>query len=248
MDKNISNHLKKLIDIQEIDTNLGGIIKLRGTLPEEVNELIQDIEKLSTEKEERTTLLATLEHDMLSNKEFVKQTENKVLKYESQQMEVRNNREYDAITNELELHKLDIQLANKFLSTAYEKLAQETSILEDLHTLLAQKKIDLELKKKELETILQATETEEDALNTKRAAIVSSLDPLLYLAYEKTRTSVSNNLAVVPIKKNACAGCCIVIPPQQRLSVYECSKVVICEYCGRMLIVPEGSMDIKEVI
>jgi len=248
MNKNIADNLTWLLSIQEIDTHLDGILKLRGTLPDEVNKLVQEIEKGSTEMSERIAMLDTLDKDIMSNREFIKQTECKVLKYESQQMEVRNNREYDAITNELELHKLDIQLANRCLSTAYEKVAQEKAAIQALKQYLERKEADLCLKQKELEVILQETQKEENSLHSKRAEIIASIDSPLYLAYEKIRANVTNNLAVASIKKSACEGCCIVIPTHQRLSVYERNKIVFCEYCGRMLIASNEAADTGPIL
>ncbi|TSJ80851.1 MAG: hypothetical protein NMK33_05410 [Candidatus Cardinium sp.] len=239
MDKNIAIKLTKLSELQETDTHLNDIVKLRGTLPEEVYALERNIETLSATIKERESLLATLREEVVSKKAFIKQAEKKLQQYEAQQMEVRNNREYDAITKELELHKLDMQLAEKFLRTAYGNIEQEQAHLENLCKLLESKKADLVLKKEELQVILKTSEKDECSLHEKRKAILAVLGEPLYLAYERIRKNVPNNLAVVPIKKGACGGCCIVIPPQQKIGVYERNKIVLCEHCGRMLIALE---------
>ena len=243
MDKNISIKLTKLSELQETDTHLNDILKLRGTLPEEVYALETYIETLSATIKERESLLATLREEVVSKKTFLKEAEKKCQQYEAQQMEVRNNREYDAITKELELHKLDIQLAEKFLHAAYGNIAQEQANLENLCKLLESKEADLVLKKEELQVILKASEADEHALHEKRKTIIGVLGEPLYLAYERIRKNVPNNLAVVPIKKRACGGCCIVIPPQQKIGVYERNKIVLCEHCGRMLIALEQPID-----
>ncbi|HLP34585.1 MAG TPA: C4-type zinc ribbon domain-containing protein [Amoebophilaceae bacterium] len=248
MDKTISHKLTKLSELQNIDLHLDGILKLRGTLPDEVNLLRIDIQNRSLQIQEQEALTARLQEEIVEKKEFVKQTENKVQKYEAQQMEVRNNREYDAITKELELHKLDIQLANKFLRTAYQKIEQEKNAIEELKRLTSTQQGDLAVKQKELDAIFKATEQEEEALHQTRTAILNDLDEPLYLAYERIRKNAVNNLAVVSIKKGACGGCCIVIPPHQKLGVYERNKIVLCEHCGRMLIVPEHAMDTLNVL
>ncbi|WP_419241257.1 zinc ribbon domain-containing protein [Cardinium endosymbiont of Nabis limbatus] len=243
MDKNIAIKLTKLYELQETDTHINDILKLRGTLPEEVYVLERDIETLSTTIQSRASLLTTLREEVANKKAFIKQTEKKLQQYESQQMEVRNNREYDAITKELELHKLDIQLAEKFLHTAYRNIEQEEADLEASSKLLESKKADLVLKKEELQLILKASEKEESALHEKRKTVIAVLGEPLYLAYERIKNNVPNNLAVVPIKKGACGGCCIVIPPQQKIGVYERNKIVLCEHCGRMLIALEQPID-----
>ncbi|WP_339044194.1 zinc ribbon domain-containing protein [Cardinium endosymbiont of Tipula unca] len=243
MDKDIAIKLTKLSDIQEVDIHLSDIIKLRGTLPDEVDALQQDIEKLCVKMQETKDLLATLQGDIISKKELIKTTEKKVQRYETQQMDVRNNREYDAITKELELSKLDIQLAEKFLRTAYDKIEKEQIYLEEISRFLKTKESDLVLKKQDLETILEASKAEEDALYKKREEVKNALGEALYVAYERIRSNVPNNLAVVSVKKGACSGCCIVIPPQQKLVVHERNKIVFCEHCGRMLIAPEDAVD-----
>ncbi|AXI24401.1 C4-type zinc ribbon domain [Cardinium endosymbiont of Sogatella furcifera] len=243
MDKNIAIKLTKLSELQETDTHLNDIAKLRGTLPDEVYALEAHIETLSATIQERTALLTELREEVVHKKAFIKQAEKKCQQYEVQQMEVRNNREYDAITKELELHKLDIQLAEKFLRTAYGSIEQEEVHVEGLCKLLASKKADLILKKEELQIILQASEAEERRLHEKRKETRTMLGEPLYLAYERIRKNVPNNLAVVPIKKGACGGCCIVIPPQQKIGVYERNKIVLCEHCGRMLIALEQPID-----
>ena len=243
MDKNIAIKLTKLSEIQDVDTQLNDILRLRGTLPDEVSSLEADIEALSQTIQERELLLAQLRQEVVNKKVFVKEAEKKLQQYEAQQVEVRNNREYDAITKELELHKLDIQLAEKFLRAAYTNIDQDQSNLENLGKLLASKKADLVLKKEELEIILKASEREESTLHEKRKEIITLLGEPLYLAYERIRKNVANNLAVVPIKKGACGGCCIVIPPQQKIGVYERNKIVLCEHCGRMLIALEQPID-----
>lgn len=243
MDKNIAIKLTKLSELQEVDTHLNDILKLRGTLPEEVSTLEAQIEALHETIQERTSLLNALREEVVCKKAFIKQTEKKLQQYEAQQMEVRNNREYDAITKELELHRLDIQLGEKFLRNAYENIAQDQASLEKDSKLLESKKADLVLKKEELEIILKASETEEQALLETRKTLISVLGEPLYLAYERIRKNVPNNLAVVSIKKGACGGCCIVIPPQQKIGVYERNKIVLCEHCGRMLIALEQPID-----
>lgn len=243
MDKDIAIKLTKLSDIQQVDMHLSDIIKLRGTLPDEVDALQQGIKKLCVKIKETEDLLATLQGDIVSKKELIKTTEKKVQRYETQQMDVRNNREYDAITKELELAKLDIQLADKFLRTAYDKVEKEHIHLEEINGLLKTKESDLIFKNQDLETILKASKTEEHELYKQREDIKNTLGEALYVAYERIRSNVPNNLAVVPVKKGACGGCCIVIPPQQKLVVHERNKIVFCEHCGRMLIAPEDPVD-----
>lgn len=243
MDNLIATKLTQLVVLQEIDTQLNNILKLRGTLPEEVGLLEQDIEKLSDKIVDSDDLLVKLQDEVLQKKTFIKQSEKKIQQYKTQQMEVRNNREYDAITKELELQELDIQLAEKFLRTAHERVAQMAIDLDGLRLKLSQKKDHLVVKKEELALILKASEAEEEGLYKQRADVVATVGEPLYMTYERIRKSVHNNLSVVSIHKGACGGCCIVLPSQQKLEVYERTKIVLCEYCGRMLIASEEVMD-----
>ncbi|MDD9139855.1 MAG: C4-type zinc ribbon domain-containing protein [Candidatus Cardinium sp.] len=243
MDTNIADKLAQLFQIQEMDIQLDNIIKLGGSLPEEVRALEEHIKKLHKEIVDNKVLLSSLQEEIAQKKAFTKQVEKKIQQYESQQMEVRNNREYDIITKELELQQLDIQLAEKFLRTAYGKIDQITLDTEELKKILQTKEKELLTKQQELTLILQANETESSLLQQKREVLVMELEELLYLNYERIRKSVQNKLAVVSLRKGGCGGCCIVIPPQQKLEIYERNKIIYCEHCGRMLIALEKPTD-----
>lgn len=232
----MQNSFSQLLDIQEVDIQIDGMIKLRGKLPEEVEVLVQEIQLLVEQQAQQKALLENLEKDIDEKKVFIKQVEQKIIKYKAHQMEVRNNREYEAITKELELHDLDVQLAHKFLATAYQQIEQIEIDLASLAQLLKTKEDHLVLKKSELHAILAQTQKKEEMLMEQRKAIVSSLDHQLHQTYERIRCHVSNHLVVVPVKKGACGGCCIVIPPYQRLLVHAHNKLVYCEHCGRMLV------------
>lgn len=239
MDENISNQLTILYNIQKIDTNLGGIVELRGNLPEEVDKLSQELKALALQIEKQQALLVKLEQDIVGKKQEAKQLEAKIQQYESQQMEVQNDREYSSIMQELEYHTLEKQLADKFIRTTYQKLECEQASLKDNESLYKTKEEGFLMKTTELEEILKATQAEEKDLYDQREALVALLDAVLYKTYEKIRNNFPNNLAVVPLIKGACGGCCIVVPSYQRLLVYERNKIVFCDYCGRMIIVPE---------
>lgn len=248
MDKTISHKLRKLSELQNIDLQADGILKLRGTLPEEVEQLRMDIQNRLAQKQTQELLVERLQEEIIGKKEFIKQTEAKIQKYEAQQMEVRNNREYEAITKELELHQLDIQLAHKFLRTAYQHIEQKKSSIEQLNEVVRSQQADLLLKQQELDAIFQSTEREELALQQLRAAVLSELEEPFYLTYERIRANTANNLAVATIKKGACGGCCILIPPHQKLGVCERNKIVLCEHCGRILMAPDDAADALEAL
>ena len=242
MDSSITNQLTKLYDLQKIDTHLDCLIELRGNLPHEVEQLNQEIQLLVTTIEQQKAFMVQLDKDIAEKKVEIRHLEEKIQKYESQQLEVTNEQEYDAITQELEYHVLEKQLAEKFVRTSYHKIEQEQMGIRQNEQLYQTKNDDLLSKRKALDDILQDTQSEESDLQERRQVLVTELEPSFYESYERIRLNTSNNLAVVSLIKGACGGCCIVVPSYQRLLAYERNELVHCDYCGRMIILPEGAI------
>lgn len=242
MDSSITNQLTKLYDLQKIDTHLDCLMELRGNLPHEVEQLDQEIQLLVSTIEQQKAFLIQLDKEVAEKKVEIKQLEEKIQKYESQQLEVKNEQEYDAIMQELEYHILEKQLAEKFVRTNYRRIEQEQLSIQQNEQLYQVKNGDLLSKRRALDDILQDTQSEESSLQKQRQILVASLEPSFYENYERIRLNASNNLAVVSLVKGACGGCCIVLPSYQRLLAYERNELVYCDYCGRMIVLPESAV------
>ena len=169
----------------------------------------------------------------------IKKAEDLIKKYSEQQKNVRNNREYDAINKEIEFQQLEIQLCEKHIkefSARIEELKLETQTTESL---LERRKNDLENKQKELKEIIDETQKEEEQLREKSSEIEKIIEPRLLTAYKRIRANMRNGLAVVKVERDACGGCFAKIPPQRQLEIRTRKKIIVCEYCGRILIDPE---------
>ncbi|TNF43008.1 MAG: hypothetical protein EP311_04165, partial [Cytophagales bacterium] len=152
-----------------------------------------------------------------------------------QQMNVRNNREYDAITKELELQDLEIQVSKKKIAETGVKIDQKTADLDELSALMKDRQKDLDLKKEELDTIVSESESEESKLMAEREKALKKVEDRLAKSYEKIRANAKNGLAVVMVKRGACGGCFNTVPPQRQADIREKKKLIVCEHCGRIL-------------
>jgi predicted nucleic acid-binding Zn-ribbon protein len=235
----VETKLKMLYELQSIDSKVDRIITLRGELPLEVKDLEDEAVGLQTrranneaEMREMDSMVAKKKNDMDESKSLIK-------KYKEQQNNVRNNREFDSLSKEIEFQTLEIELSEKkikefsFLAKEKKRLIEETTLL------LADKQIALEAKKKELLEITSETQREEDELRAESAASKAKIEPRLQQAYERTRSNARNGLAVVMVNRDACGGCFNKIPPQRQVDIKLSKKIIVCEYCGRILISPE---------
>ena len=170
-----------------------------------------------------------------------KRTEAQALlkRYQEQQNNVRNNREFDALTKEIENQDLDIQLAEKSIRVSKEEIENRNNMISEAKERLAERRKDLDMKKVELDGIISETKTEEEKLNAEREEISQTIEPRLLFAYTRIRNNARNKLAVVTIERDACGGCYNKIPPQRQLDIKSSKKIIPCEYCGRILVDPE---------
>ena len=235
MENTTSQKLEALERLQEIDTALDNIKKIRGALPEEVSDLEDDIAQYETRINKFKNELQEIEDNIANHRVGIKDSEKLIKKYEEQQMNVRNNREYDAITKEIELQNLEIQLNEKRIREAgtridakKEEIAAAEARLEDLNK-------DLEGKRKELEQITSESADEEQKLLSKREKAKASIEDRLVKGYERIRNNARNGLAVVSVKRGACGGCFNIVPPQRRADIRERKKIIVCEHCGRLM-------------
>lgn len=228
--------LRLLYQLQETDSQIDKIHLLRGELPLEVQDLEDDIAGLGTRIEKLQQEVRDVEKDIAGRRIDADNSRNLVAKYESQQSNVKNNREFDSISKEIEFQRLECELAEKRVREFSLLLKDRKDALEATKEALAERKMDLEAKQKELESIVAETAKDEEALTKKAEQIMSQLDARITSAYHRVRQNARNGLAVVTVKRDACGGCFNKIPPQRQLDIKMSKKIIVCEYCGRILV------------
>lgn len=225
-----------LFNLQIIDSKLDNINKIKGELPLEV----ADLEDAVAGLESRISLLSsevdTLSKSSKAKKEEIENAKALITKYEEQQNAVQNNRQFDALSKEIEYQKLEIELAEKHIKEFNAEAKAKKKTIEDAKNLLDGRKIDLDNKKTELSGIEQETANEIAELEAKAEILRTKVDERLLNAYDRIRKNVRNGLAVVTVKRDACGGCFNQIPPQRQLDIRMSKKVIVCEYCGRILV------------
>jgi predicted nucleic acid-binding Zn-ribbon protein len=234
----VSNE-KKLIalySLQQIDSQVDKIRIIRGELPLEVQDLEDEIAGLETRVDNYIQETVAIEKSIAEKKTFIKDCHALIKKYEDQQMNVRNNREYDSLTKEIEFQNLEIQLAEKRIKEFQGTLETQKEEIERYQKVLSDRITDLEIKKNELDDIIAETEKEEQDLITNSEKNRKYIEERLLTAYTRIRKNARNGLAVVQIERDACGGCFNKIPPQHQLDIRMHKKIIVCEYCGRILV------------
>ena len=232
----VKKKLTSLYTLQLIDSHIDKIRIVRGELPLEVQDLEDEIEGLETRIAKYNQELSELEMDITSKENAIKESHELVKKYESQQMNVRNNREYDSLSKEIEYQSLEIQLADKKIKEFRLGIESKKELLDNAVNELDERKQDLDLKNSELKDIVEETRKEEDQLKEKSVQQEINIDERLLAAYKRIRDNARNGLAVVPVERDACGGCFNKIPPQRQLDIRLNKKIIVCEYCGRILV------------
>ena len=235
-DASMESRLKLLYKLQQTDSKIDAIRLLRGELPLEVRDLEDHVQGLKTRVTNFQTEIKELETAINKKKVEIENSKSLVKKYEGQQNNVKNNREYDSITKEIEYQNLEIELADKRIKEYTADIKERKLQLENAKTLMAERTQDLAIKKKELDEIIAETSKEEKELLVESTAIAEQLDERLVRAYQRVRTNARNGLAVVTVKRDACGGCFNKIPPQRQLDICLSKKIIVCEYCGRILV------------
>jgi len=235
MESTIAQKLEAIHNLQKIDSRLDAIFKIRGALPEEVQDLEDEIIGYETRLSKFKTDISALEDEIKRHKDSIKEAEKLIKKYQEQQMNVRNNREYDAITKELELQDLEIQVFKKKIGEAQFTIENKNKDVEELKETLKDRKKDLEQKNGELETIIAESESEENKLKSDKEKAVKKIDERIIKSYKKIRENAKNGLAVVMVRRGACGGCFNIVPPQRQADIREKKKIIVCEHCGRIL-------------
>ena len=232
----VEEKLQNLYELQRIDTEIDKIKTLRGELPLEVQDLEDEIAGLETRIENLKVELGELDKTSSTRKMDIKKAEEAIKKYSEQLDNVRNNREYDALSKEIEFQKLEIELQEKRIREAQKAKAEKEALMEESKKRYEDKVSDLEAKKGELNDIINETHKDEESLQTKSEELAATIDERLLTAYRRIRSNARNGLAVVTVDRDACGGCFDKIPPQRQLDIRSRKKIIVCEYCGRILI------------
>ncbi|WP_321287474.1 C4-type zinc ribbon domain-containing protein [uncultured Sunxiuqinia sp.] len=232
----ISEKLKALYELQTVVSDIDKIKTLRGELPLEVQDLEDDIAGLTTRVGNYSDDIKTLETSIANRKAAIKESEALIAKYTEQQNNVRNNREYDSLSKEIEFQKLEIELSDKRIKEFTADLATKKEAVDSSKTQLAERQEDLQRKKRELEEITAETKIEEEKLKNKAEKIEGIIEPRLLTAFKRIRKNARNGLSVVTVQRDACGGCFAKIPPQRQMDIANRKKIIVCEYCGRILV------------
>lgn len=232
----VEEKLFALYDLQKVVSNIDEIKTLRGELPLEVQDLEDEIIGLNTRIEHFEKEISEFTSMIASKKVAIEESRIKIERYQEQQKNVRNNREHENLEKEIEFQTLEIELCEKHIreyKTAKEAKTDEQKITA---AQLAERKLDLEQKRGELEEIISETKQEEEKLRQRAKEIESLIEPRLLTAFKRIRKNARNGLAVVYINRDACGGCFNKIPAQKQLDIRLRKKVIVCEYCGRILV------------
>ncbi len=236
MEQTVEQKLESLWALQVIHTKIDKIRQVRGELPIEVADLEDEIAGLETRLEKIRIELDDLEDSIVKRKNMIKEAEAAIKKYEGQLNEVKNNREYDAITKEIEIQGLEIQVCEKRIKEAEFEIKNKTEAYEKTQGNMEFSRGELDVKKQELNTITSETQIDEEALLNKAESASKGIEDRLLKVYNKLRRSFRNGLAVVSIERDSCSGCHNKIPPQLQSEIRQRKKIIICEHCGRVLV------------
>ena len=233
---NVEDKLRAIYDLQIIDTRIDEIRNVRGELPLEVEDLEDEVAGLSTRLDKLKNDLLVIEEQIKSKKNAIDDHQAAIKKYEVQQKEVRNNREFNSLTKEVEFQELEIQLAEKQIRELKASIEHKKEVINDSKDKIEQKSTQLKHKKAELNDIMAETQKEEAFLIEKSAEYESLIEERLLAAYKRIRSSVRNGLAVVSIERGASAGSFFTIPPQTQVEIAARKKIITDEHSGRILV------------
>lgn len=236
MEQTVEQKLTALWKWQSIHTKIDKIRQVRGELPIEVADLEDEIAGLETRNEKVRGDLDDLEDSIVTRKNMIKDAEAAIKKYETQLGEVKNNREYEAISKEIELQGLEIQVCEKRIREAEFEIKNKTEVYESTQENIDHNKGDLDQKKQELDTITAETQKEEDTLLKQVQKAEKDIEDRLLKVVQKLHKSFRNGLAVVSIERDSCSGCHNKIPAQMQSEIRQRKKIIVCEHCGRILV------------
>jgi predicted nucleic acid-binding Zn-ribbon protein len=232
----VEERLRALYALQLVDSEIDKIKTLRGELPLEVQDLEDEIAGLETRLGNLKEEVVNLEKAVSKKNNEITDAEALIKKYEEQQKNVRNNREFDSLSKEIEYQNLEIELYNKKIKEFNIQIDEKKLVIADSEVALSERTSDLENKKSELDEIISDTQKEEEGLYNKLEKVQGIIEERLLTAYKRIRSNARNGLAVVPVQRDACGGCFNQIPPQRQLDIKSRKKIIVCEYCGRILV------------
>jgi hypothetical protein len=238
-DLSVEEKLKTLYQLQAALSSIDEKRALRGELPLEVQDLEDEIEGLTTRMDKIKNEIEEFQRAITQKKGEIADAEASVARYKSQLDEVKNNREYDTLSKEIEFQTLEIELCNKKIREANNRIAEKQEELAANDEVIKERQGDLEVKKSELEEIVTETRAEEEKLKEKVKDLESKIEARLLTSFKRIRKNARNGLGVVYVQRDACGGCFNKIPPQRQLDIKMHKKIIVCEYCGRILIDPE---------
>ena len=238
-DLSVEEKLKTLYQMQSALSAIDEKRTLRGELPQEVDDLEDEIEGLNTRIQRIQADIDEFQKAVTQKKGEIADAEASVARYKAQLDEVKNNREYDTLSKEIEFQSLEIELCNKKIREAMSRIAEKNEELNANQTLIDERKGDLEVKKSELDEIMEETRTEEEKLKEKVKELEVKIEPRLLTSFKRIRKNARNGLGIVYVQRDACGGCFNKIPPQRQLDIKMHKKIIVCEHCGRIMIDPE---------
>jgi len=238
-DLSVEEKLKTLYQLQTALSSIDEKRALRGELPLEVQDLEDEIEGLSTRVEKIKNEIDEFQRAITMKNGEINDAKASVERYQAQLNDVKNNREYDTLSKEIEFQTLEIELCNKKIREANNRIAEKKEELAANEELIKEREGDLEVKKNELEEIMTETRAEEDKLKEKVKDLEAKIENRLLTSFKRIRKNARNGLGIVYVQRDACGGCFNKIPPQRQLDIKMHKKIIVCEYCGRIMIDPE---------
>ena len=235
----VEERLKALYQLQTTLSAIDEKRALRGELPLEVQDLEDEIEGLTTRIEKIQNEIKEYESAISQKKGDIETAKNSVERYKTQLNDVKNNREYDTLSKEIEFQSLEIELCNKKIKEAQIRIGEKKEELAKNQEIIEDRQQALEVKKGELDEIMDETRAEEDKLKAKVKELEAKIEPRLLTSFKRIRKNARNGLGVVYVQRDACGGCFNKIPPQRQLDIKMHKKIIVCEYCGRIMIDPE---------
>ena len=242
----VEEKLKALYQLQTMLSEIDKIKTLRGELPLEVQDLEDEVAGLSTRIEKIQKEIEDLKASVAGKRIDIETAKASIEKYKNQQENVRNNREYDVLSKEIEFQSLEVELCEKRIREALAAEKAKNEEIERSTAALEERTKDLEAKKAELEEIVSETKQEEEKLREKAKVVETTIEPRLLQAFNRIRKNSRNGLGVVYVQRDACGGCFNKIPPQKQLDIRSRKKVIVCEYCGRIMVDSELATAVVE--
>jgi predicted nucleic acid-binding Zn-ribbon protein len=239
MEMPVEERLKTLYQLQTTLSSIDEKRALRGELPLEVQDLEDEIEGLTTRIENINAEIKEYESAISMKKGDIETAKASVERYKAQLNEVKNNREYDTLSKEIEFQSLEIELCYKKIKEAQYRIEDKKQELAENREIMDDRQQALEVKRSELDEIMQETREEEDKLKAKVKDLEAKIEPRLLTSFKRIRKNARNGLGIVYVQRDACGGCFNKIPPQRQLDIKMHKKVIVCEYCGRIMIDPE---------